>query len=132
MANRIGRTATLLLVGTVLLGAVAQRATAQCVGDCNGDGMVTINELIVGVNIVLGDLPVSACEAFANSEGQVTMAQLILGVNNALNGCPAVSPTPTETPTVTPTGTPAAGACTFQSGPTQSHLELNVQASPIR
>jgi hypothetical protein len=128
MANRIGRTATLLLVGTVLLGAVAERATAQCVGDCNGDGMVTINELIVGVNIVLGDLPVSACEAFANSEGQVTMAQLILGVNNALNGCPAVSPTPTETPTVTPTGTPAAGACTFLSGPTQSHLELNVQA----
>ncbi len=128
MANRIGRIATLLLVGVLALGACADRAAAQCVGDCNGDGEVTINELILGVNIDLGDQPVSACEAFADSEGQVTMAQLILGVNNALYGCRATSPTPTETPTETPTGTPAAGVCTFLSGPTQSHLELNVGA----
>ena len=34
---------------------VATSASAQtCVGDCNGDGMVAINELITGVNIALG------------------------------------------------------------------------------
>jgi hypothetical protein len=33
--------------------------TPSCVGDCNGDGEVTINELITGVNIALGATPVS-------------------------------------------------------------------------
>jgi hypothetical protein len=58
-----------------------------CTGDCNGSGMVAINELILGVNIALGVQPVNACFAFANSEGLVDIAQLIKGVNNALNGC---------------------------------------------
>ena len=60
-----------------------------CVGDCGGDGQVTINDLILGVNIALGLLPVSDCPAFANMQDMVTIAQLIQGVNNALNGCPA-------------------------------------------
>ena len=60
-----------------------------CTGDCDGNGMVAINELILGVNIVLGVQPVDACPAFANSQGMVDIAQLIKGVNNALNGCSA-------------------------------------------
>jgi hypothetical protein len=94
---------------------------------------VMINELIIGVNIALGDQPVSACPAFADNEGQVTIAQLILGVNDALNGCPA-EPTPSASPSATPTVTPGAGGnCTLISGPTQSHLELNVAvlANPV-
>ena len=58
-----------------------------CVGNCNGDGVVTIDELILGVNIVLELRPVDACPAFANSQGMVDIAQLIKGVNNALGGC---------------------------------------------
>jgi hypothetical protein len=58
-----------------------------CVGNCNGDGVVTIDELILGVNIVLELRPVDACPAFANSQGMVDIAQLITGVNNALGGC---------------------------------------------
>jgi len=43
------------LVGFAACILVASRAPAQtCVGDCNGDGMVAINELITGVNIALG------------------------------------------------------------------------------
>ena len=50
--------------------------------------MVTINELITGVNIALGSQPPSACPIFdANSNGQVEINELIAGVNNALNGC---------------------------------------------
>ena len=49
--------------------------------------MVAINELILGVNIVLDLQPVDACPAFANAEGMVDIAQLIRGVNNALDGC---------------------------------------------
>ena len=61
---------------------------AGCAGDCNGDGMVPINELISGVNIALGNAPVSTCEAFdVNGDGEVTINELIAAVNAALNGC---------------------------------------------
>ncbi|MGH3431142.1 MAG: hypothetical protein ACRDQZ_26830, partial [Mycobacteriales bacterium] len=58
-----------------------------CIGDCSGHSEVTISDLIVGVNIVLGNLPGSACTAFANAQGLVDITQLIKGVNNALDGC---------------------------------------------
>ncbi len=64
-------------------------ATSQsCVGDCNGNGTVAINELIVGVNIVLDMQPLSACPVFdRNNSDSVTIGELIEGVNNLLNGC---------------------------------------------
>ena len=58
-----------------------------CTGDCDGNGAVAINELILGVNIALGAQPVDACPAFMNPDGIVDIARLIKGVNNALNGC---------------------------------------------
>ncbi len=58
-----------------------------CLGDCNGDGAVTVNELILGVNIALGSQPLTACPAFANAQNTVAIAQLVTGVANALNGC---------------------------------------------
>jgi len=58
-----------------------------CVGDCNGDGVVAINELVVGVSIALGLQPVTACEAFANQSGAVDIAQLVRAVTSALAGC---------------------------------------------
>src|SRR4051812_19274105 len=108
MAIRTGLIATLFLTATLFVAFADSRAAAQCVGGCNGDGEVTINELIIGVNIALGDQPVSACPAFANAEDEVTIAQLIRGVNNALEGC-AAGGTPTATPSVTPTTTPGSG-----------------------
>jgi len=74
--------------------------------------VVTISDLILGVNIALGTQPPSACPAFQNAQGQVDIAQLIKGVNNALNACPA-EPTATVTPTGkpdTPTSTATAVA----------------------
>lgn len=54
-------------------------------GDCNGDGSVTIDELITGVNIALDLRPVTACPAFdTNAEGQVTIEDLVAAVNAAL------------------------------------------------
>jgi hypothetical protein len=50
---------------------------------------VSINDLITGVNIVLGNLPVSSCPAFENTEGMVDIAQLVRAVSNALDGCPS-------------------------------------------
>jgi hypothetical protein len=60
-----------------------------CVGDCDDNGVVAINELILGVNIALAIQPDTACPAFANSQGMVDIAQIIKGVNNALSGCGA-------------------------------------------
>ena len=62
-------------------------APSACVGDCDGNGVVAINELILGVNIALGAAPDTACAAFTNADGMVDIAQLIKGVNNALGGC---------------------------------------------
>ncbi len=76
-----------------------ETATA-CIGDCDGDRLVPINELIVGVNVALGRAPVESCAAFdRNRDSQVTIDELLAGVNNASGGCP---PDPTPTPTQTP------------------------------
>src|SRR5262245_16464989 len=37
-----------------LVGLLVGRASAQCCGDCNGNGVVTIDELVTAVNIALG------------------------------------------------------------------------------
>ncbi|MEO8601790.1 MAG: hypothetical protein ABI629_04345 [bacterium] len=144
MANfgNLRRAGALVVIGSAL-GAllISAPVQAQCVGDCNGDGEVSINELILGVNIALGTSPVSACEAFANQQGEVTIAQLIQGVNNALNGCPLPGNTPTvtntpdlvDTPTPTVTETPGGTdigthTCDLIPGPDASHLSLFVAA----
>jgi hypothetical protein len=69
---------------------VATSASAQtCVGDCNDDGMVAINELIIGVNIALEATPLSSCPSFdVNDDGMVGINELITAVNNALGMCP--------------------------------------------
>lgn len=59
-----------------------------CVGDCNDSGSVTVNELVVGVNIALGSASIDACLAFdTNDDGTVTVNELIAGVNAALGVC---------------------------------------------
>ena len=50
---------------------------------------MTVADLVRGVNIALGNLPISACPAFdPDGSGVVTIDELIEAVNNALNGCP--------------------------------------------
>jgi YVTN family beta-propeller protein len=59
-----------------------------CVGDCNGNGHVLVDELVKGVNIALGTAPLGDCPQFdCNGTGHVTVDCLIKGVNAALNGC---------------------------------------------
>ncbi len=60
-----------------------------CPGDCANDGEVTINELILCVNIALGAAGVEQCPAIDTSgDGDVTVNELIQAVNAALGGCP--------------------------------------------
>jgi len=59
-----------------------------CVGDCNGDGAVTIDEVILGVSIALDEQALANCPAFdPNGSGVLTVDGLVMAVNNALDGC---------------------------------------------
>jgi subtilisin-like proprotein convertase family protein len=71
-----------------------------CTGDCGTNGSVTVDEILMMVNIALGNTSVSACDpGDGNSDGQITVDEILSAVNNALTGCAGVAPT--LTPTVT-------------------------------
>jgi hypothetical protein len=72
-----------------LTPAVTLTATpCMCTGDCNCNGAVTVNELVLSVNIALGTQLVSACYAGDKSrDGNVTVDELVTAVGNALEGC---------------------------------------------
>lgn len=94
---------------------------AACPGDCNGDGVVAINELINGVSILLGAGNVQQCTACdLDGNGVVTVDELVEAVRATLNGCPA-TPTPTPT-TVPPTHAPTV---TATHAPTATATPLN-------
>lgn len=114
---------------------LSRPATAQpaCIGDCNGDGAVTVDEVITMVNIALGTAEVGACPAGdGDSSGDITVDEIVTGVTNALEGCAGeIDPTPTPTQEVTPepTATPTAtipegsmGRRRFVIDPSQSNI----------
>jgi hypothetical protein len=79
---------------------------AACVGDCDGEGSVSVDELVAGVSIALGMAPVSRCTSFdEDASGAVGVEELIAAIANALTGCSA---TPTSTPDEPVTPTPTA------------------------
>lgn len=63
-------------------------AGVPCVGDCDGDGTVTVDEIVTAVNIALGSRSIDDCPAAdANGDNEVTVDEIIRAVNNALLGC---------------------------------------------
>jgi hypothetical protein len=59
-----------------------------CPGDCDGNGVVTIDELVRLVNVALGGSPVSVCEsADRNEDGAITIDELVAAVTRSLLGC---------------------------------------------
>ena len=76
--------------GALLAVAVLSTARpgAACVGDCAGDGQVTIDDLILTVNIALGTSPLSECTAAdGNGDSAVTINDVVTAVNAAQAGC---------------------------------------------
>jgi hypothetical protein len=125
-------------VGTAVVAALViacgSARAQECVGDCDGNGMVTINELILGVSIALGNQPITACGAFDCQHNEtVPINCLIQGVNGALDGCSAAVATSTATPMpATPTATP--GNESVCGGPVTSVpklCDLSVQPNPV-
>jgi cysteine-rich repeat protein len=59
-----------------------------CTGDCDGDGAVSVGEIVQGVNIALLAAPLSSCEAMdASHDGVLTIDELVRSVDAALHGC---------------------------------------------
>lgn len=57
-------------------------------GDCRGDGRVSVDELVKMANIALGRQPLSNCSAGdTNGDGEITSDEIIQAVNRALTGC---------------------------------------------
>jgi len=56
-------------------------------GDCSGDGEVTVDEIIMGVRIALGEAAVEDClQADGDGDGEVTVDELLAMVGAALGG----------------------------------------------
>ena len=99
------------LLPLILAAPPASAGISSCPGDCNGDQIVTVDELVRGVNIALDQQTIDSCPAFdRNSDGQVTIDELLAAVSAAIGTCPA-APTPTATGTTgEATSTPEATA----------------------
>jgi hypothetical protein len=85
-----------------------------CVGDCDGNGLVTVDEVITGVNLVLGVAGHTGCAAFdCSGTGVVTIDCLVQAVNAARDHCPGtLLPTATSTGTTTAAQTPPIATST--------------------
>lgn len=80
------RLAALILAASLLLG----RPAAGCTGDCNGDHSVTVDELVLGVNIVLGAASPDRCAGLdRNDDDRMTVDELVAAVADAMQGCAA-------------------------------------------
>jgi cysteine-rich repeat protein len=81
-------TSTSSSTATPSASATATRTPINCVGDCNGDGRVTVEEMIRGVSIALGTSPTALCPAMdRNQDSEIGIFELINAVSNALEGC---------------------------------------------
>lgn len=59
-----------------------------CLGDCDGDSLVSIDDLISLVNLALENQPISACTAGDRDfDRRTAMEELVAAVRAALEGC---------------------------------------------
>jgi hypothetical protein len=63
---------TASVVGLALLCVVPAVGRAQCLGDFNGDGKVTIDELVVAVDNALDGCAISGSRFVDNADGTIT------------------------------------------------------------
>ena len=76
-----------LVVGTNGNGIfLVQPGTESCGGDCSGDGTISIDELVLAVQIALGAEPIGRCPAASESGSAVSIATIIGAIDRALQG----------------------------------------------
>jgi hypothetical protein len=76
-----------ILFAVLSMSATTAQGQIACIGDCDGDSSVTIDEIIRMVDVVLGG-EVSQCVAGdRNADGTITVDEVLTAVTNALLGC---------------------------------------------
>lgn len=94
MARKGASRTRAVLCGTALLallGAAVPDGASACAGDCDGDGRVTVDELVLCVDIAVGDRGADVCAAAdPNHDGVALIPEVMRAVANALRGCPPV------------------------------------------
>jgi hypothetical protein len=95
MARQSSRSLRLVLLALALCASTwagTAAATTPCGGDCNGDGRVTVDEIVLAINIALGRTPLSSCPAAdANNDNTLSIDELTGAVGHALNDCTSVA-----------------------------------------
>jgi hypothetical protein len=83
-ALRFTRRAAAISAAAILAILLLDRraVSQQCLGDCNGDGRVTIGELLISVQVELGTAPIDACPVCESVDC------VIDAIRNPLQGCP--------------------------------------------
>ncbi|MBI3784147.1 MAG: DUF3604 domain-containing protein [Deltaproteobacteria bacterium] len=77
----------------LMLTVAAARATSSCSGDCDGSGDVTVDELVLMVNISLGNADLATCPVGdRDGSGDITIDEIIAAANNAAGLCPPPEP----------------------------------------
>ena len=67
---------------------IEQVGPIACVGDCNGDHTVTVDELAAMAGVALGNAAAASCVASdPNRDNRVTIDEILTAVNKALQGC---------------------------------------------
>ena len=61
---------------------IGSQCRPPCAGDCNLDGHVSVEELVIGVKILLKEPDAPSCQ------GGQDVSQLLQAIDEALNGCP--------------------------------------------
>jgi hypothetical protein len=66
---------------------VAWESRLRCAGDCDGNGIVTIDELVRVVDAALREAPADPCEVDRNLDGILTVDEVIGAVASLLESC---------------------------------------------
>ena len=109
---------------------------SECVGDCNEDGSVTVDEVTTMANVALGKADMYDCmRGDMNHDGRCTIDEVVAAVNSALHGCGSTSSTPTVPPPTatpprpTPTSPPKSCPFDFQD-PVEASSEACIYQGP--
>lgn len=115
---------------TACWGSACPLAPPPCFGDCRSDGRVTVNELVIAVNIALDRAPLDSCPIVdGNADDRVTVNELVIAVNNLVFGCNRVTPSVTSVPT--PSATPTSPAVATPTATGDDQLPPTMSAALI-
>ena len=83
----------------LLAATAAQGGVAACTGDCDGDKVVGIAELVTMVNVALGRATLPACpNGDRDGDGVIAIDELVRAVRHALAECEGdIEPRPYKT-----------------------------------